>query len=68
MQKTKNLAGWKDGRKDGWNGGRESRVKDCLQQSKMVRLKKKSDASCVKIKFKWGSILQRNLKIVYFNN
>ena len=24
-----------DGRKDGWVGGRESRVKDCLQQSKI---------------------------------
>jgi hypothetical protein len=30
---AKNLAGWMDG----WMGGRESRVKDCLQQSKNVK-------------------------------
>ena len=29
------LDGWKDGWMDGWKDGRESRVKDCLQQSKI---------------------------------
>ena len=28
------MEGWKDGRVDGWMDGWESRVKDCLQQSK----------------------------------
>jgi hypothetical protein len=29
------LDGWVDGWVDGWMDGRESRVKDCLQQSKI---------------------------------
>ena len=41
--RAKNLAGWVDGWMDGWMdgwvggwmGGGKSRVKDCLQQSKM---------------------------------
>jgi hypothetical protein len=32
---SKKLAGWMDGWLGGWMDGRESRVKDCLQQSKM---------------------------------
>ena len=37
--RAKNLAGWMggwmDGWKEGWMDGRESQVKDCLQQSKI---------------------------------
>jgi hypothetical protein len=33
------LDGWMDGWMDGWVDGRESRVKDCLQQSKMNKIK-----------------------------
>jgi hypothetical protein len=29
------MDGWMDGWMGGWVGGRESRVKDCLQQSKI---------------------------------
>jgi hypothetical protein len=29
------MGGWMGGWMDGWMDGRESRVKDCLQQSKM---------------------------------
>ena len=29
------MDGWMDGRKEGRKEGRESRVKDCLQQSKI---------------------------------
>ena len=33
MQKSMALGGWMgDGWTDGWVGGRQSRVKDCLQQ------------------------------------
>ena len=32
----KKLAGRMDGWMDGWMEGRESRVKDCLQQSKII--------------------------------
>ncbi len=30
------MGGWVDGWMDGWVDGRESRVKDCLQQSKII--------------------------------
>ena len=30
------MDGWVDGWMDGWMGGSQSRVKDCLQQSKMT--------------------------------
>jgi hypothetical protein len=30
------MGGWVDGWMGGWMGGRESRVKDCLQQSKTI--------------------------------
>jgi hypothetical protein len=30
------LGGWMGGWMDGWVDGRESRVKDCLQQSKTI--------------------------------
>ena len=29
------MGGWMDGWMDGWMGGSKSRVKDCLQQSKI---------------------------------
>ena len=32
---AKNLAGWQEGWKEGWMDGGKSRVKDCLQQSKI---------------------------------
>ena len=32
------MGGWVDGWMDGWMGGSQSRVKDCLQQSKMVNI------------------------------
>ena len=39
LKAIKNLGEWMDGWMDGWMGGwmdgRESRVKDCLQQSKI---------------------------------
>jgi hypothetical protein len=35
MVSSKKLAGWVGGWVGGWMDGRESRVKDCLQQSKM---------------------------------
>ena len=31
--------GWKEGWMDGWMDGRESRVKDCLQQSKTINFR-----------------------------
>ena len=39
VQKTL-LDGWKDGWMDGWVGGGKSRVKDCLQQSKIKKCSK----------------------------
>ena len=36
IDKTKNLGEWMDGWVDGWMDGWESRVKDCLQQSKIL--------------------------------
>ena len=32
------VGGWMDGWMDGWMGGSKSRVKDCLQQSKIEYL------------------------------
>ena len=37
LKAIKNLGEWVGGWMDGWMDGRESGVKDCLQQSKMVR-------------------------------
>jgi hypothetical protein len=36
------MDGWMDGWMGGWVDGRESRVKDCLQQSKIVYTKEKA--------------------------
>jgi hypothetical protein len=40
------MGGWVDG----WVGGRESRVKDCLQQSKIKQIKTKSAISAQSLK------------------
>ena len=34
--RAKKLAGWMEGWMEGWKEGWKSRVKDCLQQSKII--------------------------------
>jgi hypothetical protein len=38
MVSSKKLAGWVGGWVGGWMDGRESHVKDCLQQSKIIKI------------------------------
>ena len=51
---------------DGWMGGRESQVKDCLQQSKnktkMVRSLKIKFLIISKLNFNEGQIYKKNIK------
>ena len=63
--RAKKLAGWVEGRKDGWmdgwKEGWESRVKDCLQQSKRAPL---GGANIKKIDFNLLQVL-KNLSFLH---
>ena len=66
------VGGWVDGWVDGWMDGGESRVKDCLQQSKThFSVKKKGNFLCAFFdETSWGDFrkiyIQLRLKIWVF--